>query len=335
MSKLYIPQGYKQKMTLRETQQAIKIIKDTFQVEFAKNLKLDRVTAPILVAADSGINDDLSGVERKVEFDMKEIGGRAEIVQSLAKWKRLALHRYGYEEGVGIYTDMSAIRRDDDVDNIHSVYVDQWDWERVISREDRNIEFLKYIVKRIVAAIHYTQEKIKEKYPQITATIEKDVYFITSQELEDMYPDMTGKQRENEIVRKHKTVFIMQIGKRLKSGNKHDGRAPDYDDWELNGDIMLWNDVLGRAFEISSMGIRVDAESLKKQLETENATDKMQFEFHKGILNNTLPLTIGGGIGQSRLCMLLLEKAHIGEVQVSIWPEEMIKECKDNGIILL
>ncbi len=335
MRKLYIPDGYKQKMTLRETQQAIKIIKDTFQVEFAKTLNLDRVTAPILVTSDSGINDDLSGVERKVEFDMKEIGGKAEIVQSLAKWKRLALHRYGYGAGDGIYTDMSAMRRDDDVDNNHSIYVDQWDWERVITRGDRNIDFLKMIVRKIVVAISYTQEKIKEKYPQIKNTIEKNVYFITSQELEDMYPDMTGKERENEIVRKYKTVFIMQIGKRLKSGNKHDGRAPDYDDWELNGDIMLWNDVMQSAFEISSMGIRVDAQSLKAQLEIENATDRMRFDFHKGILNDTLPLTIGGGIGQSRLCMLLLEKAHIGEVQVSIWPKDMIEECAKNDIILL
>ncbi len=335
MRKLYIPDGYKQKMTLRETQQAIKIIKDTFQVEFAKSLNLDRVTAPILVTSESGINDDLNGVERKVEFDMKEIEGRAEIVQSLAKWKRLALHRYGYEPGVGIYTDMSAIRRDDDVDNIHSIYVDQWDWERVITRNERNIDFLKMIVRKIVVAISYTQEKIKEKYPQIKNTIEKNVYFITSQELEDMYPDMTGKERENEIVRKYKTVFIMQIGKRLKSGNKHDGRAPDYDDWELNGDIMLWNDVMQSAFEISSMGIRVDSQSLKAQLEIENATDRLKFDFHKGVINDVLPLTIGGGIGQSRLCMLLLEKAHIGEVQVSIWPREMIEKCAENDIILL
>ncbi len=335
MRKLYIPEGYRQKMSLRETQQAIKTIKDTFQVEFAKSLNLDRVTAPIVVTSDSGINDDLSGVERKVEFDIKEININAEIVQSLAKWKRFALYRYGYEPGVGIYTDMSAIRRDDDVDNIHSIYVDQWDWERVITEEDRTIDFLKMIVRKIVVAISHTQEIVKEKYPQIKNTVERNVFFITTQELEDMYPDLTAKERENEIVRKYKTVFIMQIGKRLKSGNKHDGRAPDYDDWELNGDIMLWNDVLQSAFEISSMGIRVNAESLKYQLETEGATDKMKYAFHKGIMNNTLPLTIGGGIGQSRMCMLLLEKAHIGEVQVSVWPEDMIEECEKNDIILL
>ena len=335
MRELYIPEGYTQKMTLRETQKAIKIIKDTFQVEFAKAINLDRITAPIIVRQDSGINDDLNGVERKVDFDIKEINCVAEVVQSLAKWKRMALYRYGYNAGEGIYTDMSAIRRDDDVDNLHSIYVDQWDWERVLLREDRNVEFLKNIVKEIVKTIAYTQEKVKEKFPQIKNTVNTDVFFITTQELEDMYPGLTPREREDAIAKEKKTVFVMQIGKVLKSGIKHDGRAPDYDDWELNGDIMMWNDVLNRAFEVSSMGIRVDENSLKSQLEHENALERMKFPYHKGIAEGKLPLTIGGGIGQSRLCMLLLEKAHVGEVQVSIWPDEMIEKCAENNIILL
>ncbi len=335
MRKLYLPEGYKQNMTLRETQSAIKYIKDVFQIEFSEKLNLDRVTAPIIVTAKSGINDDLNGIERKVEFDMKEIKGTAEVVQSLAKWKRMALYRYGYEAGDGIYTDMSAIRRDDSVDNLHSVYVDQWDWERVITKDDRNIEFLKSVVKNIVSSIAHAQEKVKEKFPQIRNTINEDVFFVTTQELEDMYPSFTPKERENAVVKEHKTVFLMQIGGKLKSGEKHDGRAPDYDDWSLNGDILFWNDVLKCAFEISSMGIRVDKKALEAQLEAENANERSKFPFHKGILEETLPLTIGGGIGQSRLCMLLLEKAHIGEVQVSVWPEDMVETCKENDIILL
>ena len=335
MNKLYIPADYKQKMTLRETQKAIKLIKDTFQIEFSRALNLDRVTAPIIVTSDSGINDDLNGVERKVEFDIKEINVHAEVVQSLAKWKRLALYRYGYNPDEGIYTDMSAIRRDDNVDNIHSVYVDQWDWERVITRNERNIEFLKETVKKIVSAIAYTQEKVKENFAQITNTISPDVFFITTQELEDMYPDLTPKERENKITKEHKTVFLMQIGAPLKSGIKHDGRAPDYDDWTLNGDILFYNDILDSAYEVSSMGIRVDEVSLEKQLKSEGAEDRMKFEYHKGIAEGKLPLTIGGGIGQSRLCMLLLQKAHIGEVQVSIWPKDMTEECAKHNIILL
>ena len=335
MRKLFIPQNYSPKMSLRETQKAIKIIKDTFQVEFAKALNLDRVTAPVIVRSDSGINDDLNGVERKVQFDLKEMDCEVEVVQSLAKWKRFALHRYGYGAGEGIYTDMTAIRRDDDVDNIHSIYVDQWDWEKVILSSDRTLDFLKDTVRKIVEVMSYTQDKIKEKYPEIKNTVNKDVYFITSQELEDMYPGLSSKERENAIVKKYKTVFIMQIGKVLKSGNKHDGRAPDYDDWELNGDIMVWNDVMDSALELSSMGIRVDAGSLKHQLEIANATDRMKFNYHKGIASGVLPLTIGGGIGQSRLCMFMLEKAHIGEVQVSVWPEDMIEECAKNNITLL
>ena len=335
MRKLYVPDGYKPKMSLRQTQKAIKTIKDTFQTEFAGALNLDRITAPVIVRSDSGINDDLNGVERKVHFDLKEMDCQVEVVQSLAKWKRFALHRYGYEPGEGIYTDMTAIRRDDDVDNIHSIYVDQWDWERVITASDRTMDFLKDIVTKIVSVMADTQDKIKEKYPCIKNTISKDVFFVTSQELEDMYPGLSGKERENLVTKEHKTVFIMQIGKLLKSGTKHDGRAPDYDDWELNGDIMVWNDVLDSALELSSMGIRVDAASLKSQLEASDSTGRMKFSYHKGIADGTLPLTIGGGIGQSRLCMFMLEKAHIGEVQVSVWPEDMIDECKKNDIILL
>ena len=265
---------------------------------------------------------------------MKNIDGEAEVVQSLAKWKRLALYRYGYKADEGIYTDMNAIRRDDDTDNTHSLFVDQWDWCRVISREERNIEFLKDIVKRIVSAVYDTNEAVKEKYA-VDFSMNKDVFFITTQELEDMYPSLSSKERENAVVREHKTVFLMKIGGKLNSGKKHDGRAPDYDDWELNGDILIWDEVLESALEISSMGIRVDEKSLHSQLEAEGCLEREQFPFHKMILDGTLPLTIGGGIGQSRLCMLLLEKAHIGEVQCAIWSDEMRNECREHGIILL
>ncbi len=336
MSKeLYIPQGYKSVLSLRETQHAIKYIKDVFQQALSFALTLDRVTAPLLVRKGSGINDDLNGVERKVEFSIKEIETDAEIVQSLAKWKRMALYRYGYNAGEGIYTDMNAIRRDDDTDNVHSIFVDQWDWEKVITKEDRNLEFLKETVNFIVKAVCYTKRKVSLRYPQLKGEICDKTFFITSQELEDMYPDKTPKERERLVTKEHKTVFIMQIGAKLKSGERHDGRAPDYDDWGLNGDLLFWDDVLDNAIEISSMGIRVDAKSLENQLEIANALDRKAFEYHRLILDNTLPLTIGGGIGQSRLCMLLLEKAHIGEVQVSIWPEEMAKECEKNNITLL
>ncbi len=329
------PKDYKSKLTQRETQYAIKTIKDTFQFKLSKALNLDRVTAPIMVTKESGINDDLNGVERKVHFTMKNISGEAEVVQSLAKWKRLALYRYGYEHDEGIYTDMNAIRRDDDTDNTHSLFVDQWDWCRVITKEERNEEFLKWAVHKIVRAISETNDVVKNKYPILSFDMKEEVFFITSQELEDMYPDLTGKEREDAVVKEHGTVFIQKIGGKLKSGKKHDGRAPDYDDWELNGDIMIWNEVLGHALEISSMGIRVDAESLHRQLEAEGCLEREKFPFHKGILDGTLPLTIGGGIGQSRLCMLLLEKAHIGEVQCAIWSDEMREECRENGIILL
>lgn len=336
MSKsLCIPKGYKSSLTLRETQHAIKYIKDLFQQNLSFALTLDRVTAPLIVKKGSGINDDLNGVERKVEFSFKEMENDAEVVQSLAKWKRMALYRYGYNAGEGIYTDMNAIRRDDDVDNIHSFFVDQWDWEKVITKEDRNTEFLKSAVKDIVKAVAYTKRKVSLRYPQLQIPVCDDVKFITSQELEDMYPDKSPKERENLITEKYKTVFIMKIGGKLRSGETHGGRAPDYDDWELNGDLFFWNDVLKEGLEISSMGIRVDEASLKKQLKEANAEDRLKYDYHKGIAEGRLPYTIGGGIGQSRLCMLLLEKAHIGEVQVSVWPEDMMKQCEENGIMLL
>ena len=335
MGNLILPKGYKSNLTLRETQRAIKLLKDTFQVKLGRALNLDRVTAPVIVTKASGINDDLNGIERKVEFDMKNIEGICEVVQSLAKWKRMALYRYGYGAGEGIFTDMNAIRRDDDCDNLHSIYVDQWDWEKVICREDRNIDFLKDTVTKIIKALAETQNVLNEAFPQLTKRLNEDVFFIATQELEDMYPDLTGKQRENEITKKHGTVFIMQIGEKLKSGNKHDGRAPDYDDWSLNGDIMVWNDILDCAIEISSMGIRVDEKSLDEQLKKAGAEERRNFPYHKGILDGTLPLTIGGGIGQSRICLQLLEKAHIGEVQTSLWPEDMRQKCKESNIELL
>lgn len=329
------PQDYKSKLSLRETQKAIKTVKDTFQLKLSKALNLDRITAPIMVTKASGINDDLNGVERKVHFTMKNVEGEAEVVQSLAKWKRMALYRYGYQPGEGIYTDMNAIRRDDDVDNLHSLFVDQWDWCRVITERDRNVDFLKDTVSRIVRAIAETNEAVKEKFPALSAEINDEVFFITTQELEDRYPDLTAKQRENAVTKEHGTAFIMQIGGKLRSGVKHDGRAPDYDDWQLNGDIFVWNEVLGCAVELSSMGIRVNAESLSRQLDEAGCPERRSFEFHRGILEGRLPLTIGGGIGQSRLCMTLLQKAHIGEVQCSVWPDEMREECRANGIILL
>jgi len=335
MSELIMPKGYKSKLSQRETQRAIKLIKDTFQVKLANELNLDRITAPIIVDSKSGINDDLNGVERKVKFDLKETGTDVEVVQSLAKWKRTALYKYGYQTGEGIYTDMNALRRDDDMDNTHSVFVDQWDWEKVISKEDRNIDYLKDTVKKIVSAVVYTLNTVKEKFPQLDVSIKEEVSFITSQELLDMYPSLSSKERENAYLKEHKTAFIMKIGGKLSNGERHDGRAPDYDDWELNGDIMFYNELLERAFEISSMGIRVDKKTLEYQLETAGCEERKCFDYHKNILNEVLPLTIGGGIGQSRLCMLLLNKAHIGEVHASVWSEKMIEECNKNNIFLL
>ena len=335
MQGLVIPKGYTSKTDLITTQKQIKFVKDTFEKILAEKLNLIRVSAPILVLSNTGVNDDLNGVERKVEFDMKESGGIAEIVQSLAKWKRMALYRYGYAPGEGIYTDMNAVRRDDQVDNVHSLFVDQWDWERVISPEERNIEFLKDTVRKIVKAAADTQNALCLSFPCLNKTIEREVFFVTSQELEDMYPTLSGKEREDAVTREHKTVFLMQIGQNLRSGQPHDGRAPDYDDWSLNGDILVWNDVLGRSLELSSMGIRVDKNVLRAQLEQRGALDRMKFDYHKMICDETLPLTIGGGVGQSRLCMQMLERAHIGEVQVSVWPEQMRQQCMENGIFLL
>ncbi len=331
----FVP-GYRPTLGLRETQQAIKVIKDTFQVLLAQGLHLERVTAPVLVAGGSGINDDLSGVERKVDFTIKSMDeAHAEVVQSLAKWKRVALGRYGFGPGEGIYTDMNAIRRDDDMDNTHSIFVDQWDWEAVITPEQRTTEYLKKTVRRIVKAIADTNRLLQQKYPLLTTDIAEEVYFITAQELEDRYPGLTGKEREDAITREYGTVFLMEIGHPLKSGQPHDSRSPDYDDWHLNGDLLLWDAVREHALEISSMGIRVDAYTLKQQLALAGAEERMQYAYHQGVANGTLPLTIGGGIGQSRLCMLLLQKAHVGEVQVSVWPPQMIADCAAHGITLL
>jgi aspartate--ammonia ligase len=298
-------------------------------------LNIRRVSAPLIVDPKTGLNDDLNGVERPVEFDIKETGTNAQIVHSLAKWKRMALHKYGFPVGEGLYTDMNAVRRDEEMDNLHSIYVDQWDWEKVIDNASRNEETLKKTVAAIVNAVCDTADKIKAQYPALSVNLSRDVQFITTQQLEDAYPQLPPKERENACLKEHKTVFIMQIGGALKSGIKHDGRAPDYDDWQLNGDIVFWNEVLGCAFEISSMGIRVDEQSLDMQLNKANCNHRRNLPFHKALLAGVLPLTMGGGIGQSRLCMLLLQKAHVGEVQVSVWDEKTLSGCKDAGIVLL
>ena len=330
---------YRPELGVRETERAIKFVKDTFEDKLATALNLERVSAPIIVTSACGLNDDLNGVERKVAFDCPAINGgeTVEIVQSLAKWKRMALKAYDFKPGEGLYTDMNAIRRDEELDNIHSIYVDQWDWEKVIERRDRNIDYLKKTVRAIVGAIFETQELLYGAFPNITKNyINKDVFFITTQELEDMYPDISSaKERENLITREHACVFLMQIGGKLRSGVRHDGRAPDYDDWSLNGDILVWNDVLGSAFELSSMGIRVDAESLVSQLKIAGCEDRMRFPYHKAIASDSLPLTIGGGIGQSRICMYMLRKLHIGEVQASVWSDKIIEEARASGIALL
>ena len=336
MSKVYIPEGYKATLGLYDTQTAIGMLKRLFEERLCYVLNLKRVSAPLFVDRESGLNDNLSGVERPVEFDILDIGKRkVQVVQSLAKWKRLALKKYGFTIGTGLYTDMNAIRRDETLDAIHSIYVDQWDWERVITPEKRNIQELKFTVQGIVLAICDTLEVVKKKYPRITTELCREVKFITSQELEDKYPDLTSKEREHAICREYKTVFIMQIGDKLLSGEPHDGRAPDYDDWELNGDIILWNEILDRAFEISSMGIRVNREALERQLQQSGKEDRKALYFHRRLIEGSLPQSIGGGIGQSRLCMLLLGKAHIGEVQVSLWPSDMVEDCAKNNIYLL
>ncbi len=335
MKKSFIPEGYKPKLDAYQTQLAIQLIKKAFQSEFASELNLKRVSAPLFVTEESGLNDNLSGVERPVSFDVPAVGAQAQVVHSLAKWKRLALKRYGFEIGYGLYTDMNAIRRDEELDNIHSIYVDQWDWEKIITPETRTEEYLKNTVKAIVNAICDTGERLWASFPQLRFNLKREISFITTQELEDMYPDLSSSERENEYLREHKTAFIMKIGGALRSGKPHDSRAPDYDDWELNGDLFFWDDILGRALEISSMGIRVDAQSLDRQLTTSGCDDRRALPFHKMLLNNELPLTIGGGIGQSRLCMLMMGCAHIGEVQSSIWDEETVRVCEQAGVILL
>ena len=337
MSKVFIPEGYKAALGLYDTQKAIGLISRLFEDMLSGALNLRRVSAPLFVEENSGLNDDLNGVERAVGFDIKDAGKDAQVVHSLAKWKRQALHEYGFYEGYGLYTNMNAIRRDEELDNLHSIYVDQWDWEKVISVEDRNIDYLKDVVTRIVHAICETEKTLRTVFPALVKNPMAcpDVKFVTSQELEDMYPDLTPKERENAITKKYRTVFIMQIGKTLKSGKKHDGRAPDYDDWELNGDIMFWNDTLGQAFEISSMGIRVSPESLDRQLTIAGCDNRRNLPFHKALLEGKLPYTIGGGVGQSRLCMLLLGSAHIGEVQCSVWDDNTLKTCKEAGIEIL
>ena len=336
MSKLFVPENYTPVIDYMESQRAIKKIKDFFQQELAYGLKLRRVSAPLFVAPETGLNDNLNGVERTVSFTVKDMGEKqVEIVQSLAKWKRMALGRYKFEPGTGHYTDMNAIRRDEELDNLHSIYVDQWDWEKVITKEERTEEYLDEVIVTLYNCIKNLNDYVNRLYTNLKTDLPNEIFMITSQELEDMYPGMTGKEREDAITREKRAVFIKKIGGKLKSGEPHDGRAPDYDDWELNGDILLWNDILDRSFEISSMGIRVDEEAMDRQLNLANANDRRELEFHKKILNKELPYTIGGGIGQSRLCMYFLRKAHIGEVQSAIWPEEMIKECEENNIFLL
>lgn len=336
MNRIYIPENYRPALDEYDTQRAISHIKTVFQDEFSTALNLKRVSAPLFVTESSGLNDNLNGYERPVSFDVPAIGGaQAQVVHSLAKWKRLALKLYRFSIGNGLYTDMNAIRRDEELDNVHSIYVDQWDWEKIITRENRNLDYLKLIVRAIVRAICATADRLHVRYPQLRTTLCPEVSFITTQELEDMYPALTPSERENAYLKEHKTACIMQIGGKLRSGKPHDGRAPDYDDWNLNGDIFFWDETLNRALEISSMGIRVDAESLDRQLTLAGCDDRRTLPFHKMLLNDELPLTIGGGIGQSRLCMLLLGCAHIGEVQSSIWDEQTITACAKAGIPLL
>lgn len=338
MKKCFIPGDYKNPLSVYETQCAIEFIKHNFQKSLCRALNLMRVSAPLFVEEASGLNDNLNGYERPVSFDVPDVGGTSQVVHSLAKWKRYALDRYGFRPGKGLVTDMNAIRRDEVVDNLHSVYVDQWDWEKVLSEETRNLETLKDTVQRIVNAIYVTGEMLKIEYPQIKVKVPREVIFVTTQELEDLFPELhTAQEKETAFHRQHKdkAVFLMQIGGKLRSGKPHDGRAPDYDDWSLNGDILFWNEVLDRSFEVSSMGIRVSPESLDRQLTEAGCDDRRGLPFHRALLNGELPLTIGGGIGQSRLCMLLLGCAHIGEVQSSIWDKETIETCKAAGVMLL
>ncbi|MDO5519614.1 MAG: aspartate--ammonia ligase [bacterium] len=336
MERFFVPSGYESPMNIRETEVAIKDVKDIFERELAKQLNLTRVSAPLFVSPETGLNDNLNGVERPVSFGIREQGDKVvEIVHSLAKWKRQALARYGFVKGEGLYTDMNAIRRDEDTDNIHSLFVDQWDWEKVINKEDRNIDTLKKVVRNVYQALKNTEEILSHKYDYIKPYLPEEITFITTQELEDEYPDLTPKERENKIALLKGAVFIMQIGGDLKSGEKHDGRAPDYDDWNLNGDIIVHYPVLGIGLELSSMGIRVDEDALKKQLELSGCVERAKLPFQKSILDKELPYTIGGGIGQSRICMFFLRKAHIGEVQASIWPEDVLEEAEKKNVNLL
>ena len=336
MEHLIIPENYQSELSLYETQVAIKTVKDYFQKALAKQLNLLRVSSPLFVEPNSGLNDNLNGVERPVSFGIREQDDHpAEVVHSLAKWKRYALHEYGFGVGEGLYTDMNAIRRDEDTDNIHSIYVDQWDWEKIITREDRTVETLQNVVRSVYKAIKKTEVYMTIQYDYIEDFLPKDIFFITSQELEDMYPGKTAKEREYEITKLKGAVFIMQIGDKLASGEKHDGRAPDYDDWALNGDILVYYPVLDIALELSSMGIRVDEESLKRQLDIAGCPERAELDFQKALLNHELPYTIGGGLGQSRICMFCLRKAHIGEVQSSTWPQDIVDTAVANGIQML
>ena len=335
MSKTMQVTGYQPKLSAYETQKAIGYIKRHFEDNLSSNLNLNRVSAPLLVEQSTGLNDDLNGTERPVSFDILETKTDAVVVHSLAKWKRYALYKYAFPVGTGLYTDMNAIRRDEEMDNLHSIYVDQWDWEKVIDKETRTVETLKTTVTAIVKAICDTQEALTATYGKLGNTLSRDIHFISTYELETMYPTLSPKERENVFLKEHKTAFIMQIGDLLASGEKHDGRAPDYDDWKLNGDIVFWSDVLGCAFEVSSMGIRVDPKAMDEQLTKAGADERRSLPFHSLLLEGKMPLTIGGGIGQSRLCMLLLGKAHIGEVHVSIWDKDTLSSCEKQGIVLL
>ena len=332
---LVIPKEYKNSLGVIETQQAIKDLKDFFENRLSEMLKLTRVSSPLFVLPETGTNDNLNGVETPVSFEVPHLNKDAEIVHSLAKWKRMALKKYGFQVGRGLYTDMNAIRKDEELDNLHSLYVDQWDWELVIAKEDRTMDTLKDVVRSLFKVFKETEEHVHEIYPEVWCELPDEITFITSQELLDMYPDLTPKEREDAIVKEKKAVFLMQIGKTLSTGEKHDGRSPDYDDWDLNGDILFYNAVLDQAIELSSMGIRVDEEALERQLKAAGCEDRKELDYHKALLDGKLPYTIGGGIGQSRICMFFLNKAHIGEVQVGIWPEEMVQECSQAGIELL
>jgi aspartate--ammonia ligase len=335
IDRLAVPENYRSKLDVRETEIAIKLVKDLVENQIADTLNLTRVSAPLFVRPETGLNDNLNGIERPVAFDIRDIDAHVEIVQSLAKWKRMALARYGFKPGEGLYTDMNAIRRDEGLDNMHSVYVDQWDWELIISREQRHEATLRTIVQELFRCFHRIENHIARYYPMLEQKLPKEIFFISSQELEDRYPDLTPRQREDAICREKKAVFIMQIGEKLKSGIAHDGRAPDYDDWQLNGDILFWYPTLERSFEVSSMGIRVDEVSMREQLAKSGCMERADLDFHRKILAGELPLTIGGGIGQSRICMFYLDKAHVGEVQASVWPSDMLADCARFGINLL